>query len=1056
MPRLRAIAVLLAAVTFMCAAVASAASPPAVLMRFANVGTDRIAFVAYGDLWTVPLTGGMATRLTSDAGQVLVPHFSPDGRSIAFTWRREGGSDVYVIPAGGGTPKRLTHGPTLDTYDNVVTGWTPNGKNILFVSVRAAALYHQYETFSVPVSGGLAVSLRLGHSGTSSLSPDGRTLAFDRSFRDLGGDRWKGYRGGQAPDIWTMDLSSRALERVTRWPGIDTAPMWVGRQIFFLSDRGPERRANIWSVDLDTRTTRQLTRFTDLDIDKPSVGPGGIAFQQGGSLYRLDPATGASRKVRVEVPDDGRMARRQVSLSRFASRSEFTAAGASSAILAARGDLVQADRKGGVRNLTGTSTIVEARPSISPDGGTLAFITDRGGNQQVAVMPVAGGPARSLTRFTSGYLYTPRWSSNGARLVVADAQHGLWLVDAARGGAHRVATDPFAEIRDARLSADANWLAYSKLGANQLRAIHLYEVATGRDIVISAALEDDHDPVFSADGRRLYFVSRRHERPFVSDRDREGTVASLKSDGLYSVALPIAAPSGEGGSAAESWSNLTAAAVEVGAASPGGFADLEVVGDALFYRATAAGGLSGDLPGEVSTLRRLDLKTAADRVVADDVDGFALALGGGTAIARRQGGWEIVQLNGNIPPERLDLSRATVSVDPRAETRVMFEQAWRLYRDLFWDPKMNGVDWSIVHRTYARLVPLVGSHEDLIYMLGEMQGELSTSHMFVGGGDRGDPRASIDTALLGVDFAPDAAIGRFSFARIYRGDPSRARFRAPLGDASLDVREGDLLLAIGGQQVRLGDDPFAFLLGKSGKVALTVARGPGGSPRTVEVDTIEDESEIRKLDWIERNRASVDRLSGGAIGYLYLSDFNGAGAEDLLRQFYAQTGKQGLVIDLRGNTGGFTSQWVLDLLRRPLAGGFLNRNNASTTLPGAVAPRALVVITDEFSMSDGDQFPYFFRKWSMGPVVGRRTWGGVRGVKGPWSLSDGTFVTVPKDALRDAEGHLIIENEGSSPDVDVDLTPHDLASGNDPQLEAAVRAVLGGRGGIDGQPPPKP
>ncbi len=1031
---------------------ASSVTPP-ILMRFPSASLDRIAFVAYGNLWTVPRRGGAATRLTEDPGQVLAPHFSPDGRSIAFTWRREGGSDVYAVPASGGMPTRLTFGPTLNGgYDNIATGWTPDGTKILFTSLRQSPAYH-YETFEVAMTGGLATALGLGPAGLSSLSPDGGQIAFDRTFRNLGGDRWKRYVGGQAPDIYVYDFARRSLERVTDWEGIDTAPMWAGRRLYFLSDRDARRRANIWVTDLDTNVTRQVTRFTDYDIDMPSIGPGGISFQQGGKLYVLDLPSETLRSVEVAVPADVRVTRHEQSAADYLNHKDFAiSADGRTAYFAARGDLFAVPLDGAAVNLTRTPKSVEDHPAVSPVGRTLAFISDADGEQQVATMPIGGGTVRRLTQFKSGLLYAPRWSPDGKWLTVADGNHGLWLVAAGGDHCERIAQDPAAEIRDARFSPDGRWLAYSTERPNQLRAIHLRNLATGRDATVSSTMENDHDPAFSGDGQLLFFLSQRHELPFVSDRDREGTIATLKSEALYvtPMASGVSVSFGRLGNEEPTTINgqvdldgLMARAVEVPIHAPGGIADLETRGRVLFYRATPASGIGGDLPGESSGLHAFDLDTGKDRIVTADVDGYVLSPIGDHALVRGGGGWHVVGVSPGATSEvEVKLDAMRVTVDPPVEAREMFEQAWRLDRDLYWDSKMGGIGWRGVRDAYARLVPLVGSHEDLIYLLGEMQGELSTSHMFVGGGDRGDARPAVHTASLGVDFVLDERSGRYQFARIYRGDPSRRRFRAPLGDPALDVRQGDYLLAIDGHTLASPADPYSLLLGKKGSITLTIARTVEGPTRTIVIDPVDDEGEIRKLDWIESNRATVDRISGGTVGYLYLSDFAELGSEDFIRQFYAQTDKQALVVDVRGNQGGFTSQWVLDLLRRPRAGSFINREGAVTALPGAVAPPALTVVTDIFSMSDGDQFPFFFRSWGMGKVVGERTWGGVRGIERLWPLMDGTYVTVPKDSLQDVAGVGIIENRGAEPDVLVRDSPADRAAGRDLQLDTAVQTVM--------------
>lgn len=1008
------------------------------LLRFPTANEGEVAFVAAGNLWTVPRTGGAATCLTDDPGQVLAPHFSPDGHLIAYTWRRGGANDVWVVPASGGSPIQLTHGPSLAPYDNLVTGWTPDGARVLFTSRRLSPT-GRYDNYEVPVGGGLATPLGLGHAGLASMSPDGTRIAFDWSYRNLGSDRWKNYRGGQAGELFLWDRPRHSTERLTNWEGIDTAPMWFGDRLFFLSDRGSERRLNLWVMDLTTKAARQVTRYADYDVDLPSVGPGGIAFSQGGRLHLLDPTTGRISDLTVRLPvltgekPHATPAERFVAHEDIVGQPDYALGTDGTAFLAARGDLFALRPNGRWTNLTSRPSSVEDHPAVSPDGRQLAFVTDAGGEQQVEVLALdRPNHPRILTRFTSGVLYTPRWSPDGAYLAVADANKRLWLVSADSGRVVQIAADPFAEVQDAAFSPDGRRLAYSVTRPDQTHALHLRNLASGRDVELSAPGESDHDPTFTADGSALVFVSARREHPFVSDRDREGTIATIASDGVYRASL-----SGDADPAL-----FRASTRSVPVTGTGGFARLAVHGNRLFYRAMPLAGIDGDLPGQTGGLRSLDLDTGSDRLVAEGASSYAMAPNGTAALVARDSALQVVSLDPASPSKRtLALEGLRVTIDPSAERREMLDQAWRLDRDLFWDPQMNGVDWPLMRWRYLPLASRARSHEDMIYVLGELQGELGTSHMFAGGGDAGDPRPPATTAMLGVDFALDAPSGRFRMARIYRGDGSRERFRAPLGDPALGVREGDFLLAVNGVALRAPDDPYRLLADQHGAVRLTVATSLTAPPHTIVVDPIASETEVRKLDWIARNRATVDRLSSGRAGYLYLSDFNELGSEDFLRQYYSQTGKAALIIDDRDNRGGFTSQWMLDLLRRPQAGVFRNREGGITTLPGAISPPRLVMLTSIFSASDGDQFPYFFRQWSMGTVIGQRTWGGVRGIKGPWHLVDGTYVTVPKDSLLTRGGATIIENHGAEPDVVIDDTPDDVATGRDRQLERAVSTI---------------
>ena len=525
---------------------------------------------------------------------------------------------------------------------------------------------------------------------------------------------------------------------------------------------------------------------------------------------------------------------------------------------------------------------------------------------------------------------TPVWAPDGTRLAVPDEEHGLWLVATGDGQARRLAVDPFAVIGDARFSPDGRFLAYDTTRATGALALHLLDLGSGRDVVATPPLESDHAPAFSADGRTLFFLSARHDHPVLSDRDDGPDIAASASDGLYRVALPAAPALPSPG--------LTDEAVPV-ITAPGVLSGGEMRGDTLFYTASPVGLVDGTLPG-ASSLHALDTGTGRDRVLATGAADAVISRDGSTVLLRRGGDWHRIDvLTGGDTPFGLGVSRITI--DPRGDWAKGVDEAWHLDRDLFRDPAMRGLDWPAIGARYRALARLAGSHEDEVYVLGEMQGELSSSHMFVAGGSDDDEAPATPTALLGVDFAADPASGRYRLAHVYRGDPSRPRYRAPLAAPGLDVHDDDVLRAVDGQDLRVPDDPYRLLAGRADRpVRLTLSATTDGPARDVTVDPVSSEVAIRQLDWIRRNRARVDDLSQGRVGYVYLGDFAETGTEDFLRQYYAQVDRSGLVIDERWNTGGFTSQWVISVLRRPTDGIFVNRANGVTTLPGGRAPAA--------------------------------------------------------------------------------------------------------------------
>jgi tricorn protease len=500
------------------------------LMRFPTLHGDAVVFEAHGTLWQVPRTGGAAARLTSETGFELMPRFSPDGKWIAFTGQYEGNRDVYVIPAGGGEAKRLTyHSDVVDDAplrwgpDNMVLTWTPDSKSIVFLSRREAWNSWYGKPFAVPVAGGMAEPLPLDSGGLMSYGPDGKEIAYNRIFRNF--RTWKRYDGGLAQKIFIYDFATRKLEQVGDWSGTETAPMWYGHVIYFLSDHDEHRRANIWAYDTGTKQFREVTHFTDYDADFPSLGDTGLTFQQGGSLWVMDLPSEEVHKLDVRVPDDGVHTQpRTVDAGKFisdkdpAERTDYMLApNGKRVLLAARGDLFSLPvEHGDTRNLTETSNADEDHPAWSPDGERIAYTTDVGGENQIAVRPAKGGAEKILTHFASGYLYQPRWAPGGDKIAFSDGQHRLWIVDAAGGEPKQIAQDVYDEIHDYSWSPDGKWLAYSAVDPNHIRAIWLYGLDAGKATKVSASRDDDYRPVFDPEGKHLYFVSARHENPLMA------------------------------------------------------------------------------------------------------------------------------------------------------------------------------------------------------------------------------------------------------------------------------------------------------------------------------------------------------------------------------------------------------------------------------------------------------------------------------------------------------------------------------------------------------------
>jgi tricorn protease len=1052
-------------------------------MRYPTLYGNTIVFAAHDNLWSVPRSGGAASRLTADEGRDVMPRFSPDGRWIAFTGEYQGNRDVYVMPSAGGTARRLTftsdvvnEAPPRWGPNNMVLTWTPDSANIVFLSRREAWNTWINKPFVVPLAGGLAQPLPIDRGGFMSYSPDGKQIAYTRIFQDF--RTWKRYDGGLAQNIDIYDFQTKQLKHVTDWVGTETSPMWLGKTIYFLADHDANRRKNIWAYDTGSGEFRQITHFTDYDIEYPSLGTGpeaGIVFQQGGKLHVLDVPAEQLHDLDVSVADDGtRTGPRWVDAKdsiREQDTSQHTnfdiAPNGNRAVFSARGDIFTLPAEhGNTRDLTQSSNADEDHPTWSPDGKTIAYTTDISGEQQVAIRPAEGGPEKILTHFERGYFYAPRWSPNGERLAFSDHEHRLWWVSVAGGEPVQVARDPFAEIHDYTWSADGRWLAYSVNAANFQSGIWLYNVDTRKATLISDPRANDFQPAFDPAGKYLFFISTRHENPTFSRA--EFNIATLKTTGIYvaplkrGAASAFAPQSDEGVGAREEKKPegkeakpQPVKAMEVdldGLMSraapmpipPADIATLDVRDDKVFYLTGPSQTIDGPLPGEKPILHVYDLKGRKDDKVVEGLSTYMLSADGKKVLYKLDKDYFIADAvadkgKSEEGKKKLDLSHMRIRIEPTQEWVEMFNSAWRLERDLFFSPRMNGVDWQAVRASYAKLLPLVGSRSDLNYLIGEIIGELGNSHTYVGGGEDMPDEHRVPTAFLGADFALDTVSGRYKFATVFGGDNTRDKYRSPLTASGVDVRAGEFLLAVDGQELKAPTDPFSLLVGRQdATLRLTVADGPNGKRRDVTVQPVKNELALREQAWIDHNREAVEKASGGKVAYIYLSDMGGLGMEQFIRQFYAQLDKQALIIDDRWNGGGFIDQIVLERLRRVLIGMDTNREGASIPTPNQLIIGPKICLLNHFSASDGDIFPYYFRKYGLGPLMGTRSWGGVRGIRGDWFLLDGGYITIPEDATYGVDSQWAIENHGVDPDIPVDDSPGDWMAGRDVQLQAAI------------------
>ena len=1068
------------------------------LLRFPDVHGETIVFSHAGDLWTVPAAGGTARRLTTGDGLELFPRFSPDGKWIAFTGQYDGTTDVYVMPATGGEPRRLTWYPSTDQSermgpDNLVLGWTPDGK-ILFRGLRGPIRGFVGEPYVVSPEGGPIERFPLPESGAISFSPDGRRIAYNRIFRDF--RPWKRYEGGMAQDVWLYDLGTKAIERLTDWPGTDTQPMWIGGAVYFLSDRDGWK-GNLWKYDLTTKATTRVTSFTGYDVKWPHGGGGGgdsIAFENGGYLYLLDTKSGQSRKVTVDLPDDRKWARpRWVKVDDQIT--DFALApGGKRAVLTARGDVFTVPvENGNTRDLTLTNGARERNTVWSPDGKQIAYWSDASGEEELFVAPQDGrGKPVMVAPATGTWHFPPVWSGDSRKLAYSDRAMRLWVVDISEKKPLLVDTATILEISSYALSPDGQWLAYVKTVENDFPVVFLRSLATGKTVPVTSAASHAAEPVFDPEGKYLYLLSGRDLHPTLGAFEASYTVN--KATRPYALLLAAATPSpfapqsdeaklagsknearGEkkpdagkdgkrDGDEKDAPKAVTVKVDLEGLESrlvafpvpPGNYFGLKAAKDQLFWLSAPTLALTeGDGP-PMSALQMYDLEKRKVTDLFPAVENYDLAPDGTRLIVKSDAKtYQVVEPKEGLKPGegKLDLSGLRMELDPQAEWRQIFLETWRLYRDFFYLPDMGKIDWDGIRKRYEPLVAHVSHRYDLTYVLSEVAAELGSGHAYVGGGDA--PKVEkVPVGLLGADLALDAKAGRWKIARIIPGQNWNEARRSPLTEPGVNVREGEYLLAIDGHDLTAKDEPYRFLAGlwpatsASGPTPRTItllvnAQAAAAGAREVVVRPIGNEEELRYVDWVETNRKKVEAATNGRVGYVHIPNMGADGLQEFIRQFYPQLRKEALVVDVRANGGGFVSEMILERLARTVKGMGNMRNARPGPYPTAAFNGPMVALISPYSASDGDIFPYYFRKYGLGPLIGKRTWGGVVGIRGlGGGMVDGGYTFVPEFGTYDLKSHWIMENEGVAPDIEVDNLPADELAGKDAQLERGIAEVM--------------
>jgi tricorn protease len=1050
------------------------------------VSASHVAFVYAGDLWVAGIDGKNPRRLTTGQGASR-PAFSPDGRLVAFSAQYEGNVDVYIVPVEGGVPARLTWHPMPD----LVQGFTHDGSAVLFTSGRATFTGRFTQFFTVAVKGGLETPLPIPNGFRGSYSPDGRRLAYNPLYDAF--TQWKNYRGGTTSTIWLYRFADHGVDKVPQPEGRsnDVDPMWIGDTLHFRSDRNGE--FNIFAIDANTKAIRQITKHADFPVISASAGGSRIVYEQAGYLHLLDPASGESTKLTVGIAADLIDTRpRFVKGARYIRNAAISPSGAR-AVFEFRGEIVTVPAaKGDPRNITSTPGVHERSPVWSPDGRSIAYFSDEGGEYRLVVRSQDGkGDVKRFELPGAGFYDRPAWSPDSRRIAYTDNSWTLYWIDVASGASKKVASEYLYGPQKTLApvwSPDSKWIAYTLSSQAYIQAVHVYSIDQHKSFAVTDGLSEVSEPAFDQSGKYLYFFASTDAGPVkdwfaMSNADMRATRSIYLAVLGKGVPSPIAKESDEEKGARDEKADekkddekkpepiggaRTAAAVQGGSAQEkvektaeaSKPAAVKIDFDGLNERilslplpAADYSSLQAGDAGQVYFLKTAEGKTALVRydmtqrkeeTLLAELNSYELSADRKKVLYRSRTTWAIAETRGSkIEPAqgRLNVDAIEVKIEPRAEWQQIFDEAWRINRDYFYATNMHGADWPAMRKKYAVFLPHISTRDDLNRVVQWMCSELGVGHHRVGGGDSRLEPNTVPGGLLGADYAVEN--GRYRFKKVFGGLNWNPELRAPLTEPGVDVKAGEYLIAVNGRDVRPPANLYSFFENTSGKIVdLTVGPNADGTgARDVPVVPIASESALRNRDWVEGNIRKVDAATGGRVAYVYVPNTTTLGHTYFKRYFYPQSHKDAIIVDERFNGGGSVADYYIDILRRPFGAWWAMRYGADLKTPTASIQGPKAMIIDETAGSGGDLLPWMFHKYEMGPLIGKRTWGGLVGTLGFPVLMDGGSVTAPNLAIWTEDGW-VVENEGVPPDIEVEQTPADVIAGRDPQLEKAIEVVM--------------
>ena len=1040
------------------------ASGEARLLRFPSTNGHEIVFSYAGDLYKTPLSGGEAQRLTSHVGYEMFPRFSPDGKTIAFTGHYDGNTEVYTIPSEGGEPLRITYTATNARDDlgdrmgpnNIVMGWTVDGQGIIYRNRISSGFTGRL--YTVNKEGGLSQAIPLPEGGFCCYSPDGKQLAYNRVMREF--RTWKYYKGGMADDIWIYNPAAQSVENITGNNAQDIMPMWIGEEIYFISDR--DRTMNIFAYNTRTKTTSKVTHFTDYDVKFPSTNGKWIVFENAGYIYSLNPDTKKAEKVTITLTSDNIYARSEIKEGKNYVTYANLSPNGERLLVTSRGEIFDLPAEKGVtKNITRTPDAHERSAQWSPDSRFVAYISDLTGETELFLQKAEDGESVQLTKNNDTYIRTFCWSPDSKSIVYTDRKNRINLLNVETKQKTVLLESPLSEPGNLSFSPDSKWLTYTRITDNNFSIVYVYNLNEKREYPVTDRWYKSYSPAFSADGKYLIFSSMRDFSPIygsmewnhIYNSNSEIYLALLsketKSPFLQKNAAVIA-PKEENALPKEKDDKKTDSSKENSASvkiDTDGLSDRIVkipVSSGRYFNFYSDGKKVYYSRGNSTYL--YDLTAQKEELVAEDA---SMSVKTGSKKALLSKGRNQLYVT-NIPSGKIDLKNAIdlsnmkITTDYPKEWEQIFDEAWRAFRDGFYLENMHGVDWKAMKTKYAVLLPYVKNRLDLNYVIGEMIGELNCGHAYVSTGEMDRP-AKIKTGLLGAEISRDKS-GFFRLDKILPGASWSKSLRSPLSDPGIEVNEGEYITAIDGIATNSVKDMYALLVGKANiPTELSINSKPqSGGSRKVIIRPLEEEYSLYHYQWVQGNIEKVDKASNGKIGYIYIPDMGVEGLIEFSRYFYPQLDKEGLIIDDRANGGGNVSPMILERLsREPYRLTMYRGSTRNGTIPDATQVGPKVCLINKYSASDGDLFPWGFRALGLGKLIGTRTWGGVVGISGSLPFVDGTDIRVPFFTSYDPKtGDWIIENHGVDPDILIDNDPVKEWNGEDQQLDRAIEEVM--------------